>query len=259
MLMPATTAYPSQLTLLNPPPFYSQEINNSSIQQLMPKQSSSPSPQFPNSKLIMPQFINSFNEKPPLTPSMYFWPQELNYDCGKTDLAQIFGFFENNEIKYNQQQQNLQNIQKRKQSSLNGKLSLRSTENNLINLTKQQKNNQSPNTNYNKQLKRIVAVDERAGGGGGGGGSRRYKTPSPQLLRLRREAANARERRRMNHLNLAFDRLRNVLPPNFEEGRRLSKFETLLGAQEYIIKLGEYLEELKKGKRIDKSFLKELK
>uniref|UniRef100_A0A914L8D5 BHLH domain-containing protein n=1 Tax=Meloidogyne incognita TaxID=6306 RepID=A0A914L8D5_MELIC len=145
-------------------------------------------------------------------------------------------------------------------NSLNGKLSLKSTENNLINLTKQQKNNQSPNTNYNKQLKRIVAVDERAGGGGGGGGgSRRYKTPSPQLLRLRREAANARERRRMNHLNKAFDRLRNVLPPNFEEGRRLSKFETLLGAQEYIIKLGEYLEELKKGKRIDKSFLKELK
>ncbi|CAK5088382.1 unnamed protein product [Meloidogyne enterolobii] len=138
----------------------------------------------------MPQFINSFNEKPPLTPSMYLWPQELNYDCGKTDLAQIFGFFENNEIKYNQQQQNLQNIQKRKQSSLNGKLSLRSTENNLINLTKQQKNNQSPNTNYNKQLKRIVAVDERAGvGGGGGGGCRRYKTPSPQLLRLRREVS----------------------------------------------------------------------
>uniref|UniRef100_A0A915P6J5 Uncharacterized protein n=1 Tax=Meloidogyne floridensis TaxID=298350 RepID=A0A915P6J5_9BILA len=191
MLMPATTAYPSQLTLLNPPPFYSQEINNSSIQQIMPKQSSSPSPQFPNNnKLIMPQFINSFNEKPPLTPSMYFWPQELNYDCGKTELAQIFGFFENNEIKYNQQQQqNLQNIQKRKQSSLNGNLSLRSTENNLINLTKQQKNNQSPNTNYNKQLKRIVAVDERAGGCGGGGGSRRYKTPSPQLLRLRREVS----------------------------------------------------------------------
>jgi len=26
MLMPATTAYPSQLTLLNPPPFYSQGI-----------------------------------------------------------------------------------------------------------------------------------------------------------------------------------------------------------------------------------------
>ncbi|CAK5086415.1 unnamed protein product [Meloidogyne enterolobii] len=126
-----------------------------------------------------------------------------------------------------------------------------------MNLTKQQKNNQSPNTNYNKQLKNIAAVDERAGGGGGGGGgggSRRYKTPSPQLLRLRREAANARERRRMNHLNKAFDELRNVLPPNFEEGRRLSKFETLLGAQEYIIKLSEYLEELKKGKRIEKSF-----
>jgi hypothetical protein len=54
---------------------------------------------------------------------------------------------------------------------------------------------------------------------------RRYKTPSPQLLRLRREvrkiqtqiynnenvphfqAANARERRRMNHLNKAFEQV----------------------------------------------------
>lgn len=36
---------------------------------------------------------------------------------------------------------------------------------------------------------------------------RRYKTPSPQLLRVRREAANARERRRMNHLNVAFEQV----------------------------------------------------
>uniref|UniRef100_A0A1I8BB67 Uncharacterized protein n=1 Tax=Meloidogyne hapla TaxID=6305 RepID=A0A1I8BB67_MELHA len=122
----------------------------------------------------MPSFINSFDEKPPLTPSMYFWPQEFNYDCGKTELAQIFGFFENSEIKYNQQQNLQNNFQKRKYSSLNGKSSLRSTENNLI----KQLNNQSP---YNKQLKRI---EER-----GGGGSRRYKTPSPQLLRLRREVS----------------------------------------------------------------------
>lgn len=37
------------------------------------------------------------------------------------------------------------------------------------------------------------------------GGSRRYKTPSPQILRFRREQANARERKRMNSLNSAFD------------------------------------------------------
>lgn len=40
------------------------------------------------------------------------------------------------------------------------------------------------------------------------GGARRYKTPSPQLLRMRRQAANARERRRMNSLNDAFDRVK---------------------------------------------------
>lgn len=42
------------------------------------------------------------------------------------------------------------------------------------------------------------------------GGARRYKTPSPQLLRMRRQAANARERRRMNNLNDAFDRVNLV-------------------------------------------------
>lgn len=38
-------------------------------------------------------------------------------------------------------------------------------------------------------------------------GARRYKTPSPKLLRSRREAANARERKRMNSLNFAFDKV----------------------------------------------------
>ncbi|VDK62721.1 unnamed protein product [Onchocerca ochengi] len=72
------------------------------------------------------------------------------------------------------------------------------------------------------------------------GGSRRYKTPSPQLLRMRRQAANARERRRMNNLNDAFDRLRTVLP-SVGTGRRLSKFETLQMAQQYIDCLAELL------------------
>ncbi|VDP13424.1 unnamed protein product [Onchocerca flexuosa] len=74
------------------------------------------------------------------------------------------------------------------------------------------------------------------------GGSRRYKTPSPQLLRMRRQAANARERRRMNNLNDAFDKLRTVLP-SVGTGRRLSKFETLQMAQQYIDCLAELMEQ----------------
>ncbi|KAI1716353.1 helix-loop-helix DNA-binding domain-containing protein [Ditylenchus destructor] len=72
------------------------------------------------------------------------------------------------------------------------------------------------------------------------GSLRRYKTPSPQLLRIRREAANARERRRMNSLNVAFEQLRTVLP-EMDNGRRLSKYETLQMAQRYIDCLNELL------------------
>ncbi|CAJ0947417.1 unnamed protein product, partial [Mesorhabditis belari] len=70
--------------------------------------------------------------------------------------------------------------------------------------------------------------------------TRRYKTPSPQLLRSRRSAANERERRRMLMLNLAYDKLRTVLP-EMDSGRRLSKFETLLMAQQYIEGLSKIL------------------
>uniref|UniRef100_A0A0N5APG9 BHLH domain-containing protein n=1 Tax=Syphacia muris TaxID=451379 RepID=A0A0N5APG9_9BILA len=72
------------------------------------------------------------------------------------------------------------------------------------------------------------------------GGARRYKTPSPQLLRMRRQAANARERKRMNCLNEAFDQLRTVLP-EMNSGKRLSKFETLQMAQHYIDCLAQML------------------
>lgn len=65
------------------------------------------------------------------------------------------------------------------------------------------------------------------------GGAQRYKTPSPALLRVRRQAANARERKRMNCLNTAFDQLRTVLP-ELDSGRKLSKYETLQMAQQYI-------------------------
>ncbi|XP_037958975.1 basic helix-loop-helix transcription factor amos [Teleopsis dalmanni] len=53
------------------------------------------------------------------------------------------------------------------------------------------------------------------------------------MLKKRRLAANARERRRMNSLNDAFDKLRDVIP-SLGHDRRLSKYETLQMAQAYI-------------------------
>ncbi|CRK93439.1 CLUMA_CG006975, isoform A [Clunio marinus] len=64
--------------------------------------------------------------------------------------------------------------------------------------------------------------------------------PPPEILKKRRVAANARERRRMNNLNFAFDRLRDVVP-NLGNDRKLSKFETLQMAQTYISALNELL------------------
>lgn len=54
-----------------------------------------------------------------------------------------------------------------------------------------------------------------------------------EVLKRRRLAANARERRRMNSLNDAFDRLRDVVP-SLGNDRKLSKYETLQMAQTYI-------------------------
>ncbi|XP_029441135.1 twist-related protein-like [Rhinatrema bivittatum] len=62
-----------------------------------------------------------------------------------------------------------------------------------------------------------------------------------QLLRHRRLAANARERRRMLGLNLAFDQLRSVVPA-LRGPRKLSKSETLQMALVYISALGELLQ-----------------
>ncbi|KAG8228034.1 hypothetical protein J437_LFUL003670 [Ladona fulva] len=74
--------------------------------------------------------------------------------------------------------------------------------------------------------------------------SRRTSTnprgPSVEIVRKRRLAANARERRRMNSLNDAFDRLRDVVP-SLGNDRKLSKFETLQMAQTYIAALHELL------------------
>ena len=76
--------------------------------------------------------------------------------------------------------------------------------------------------------------------------------PSREILKQRRLAANARERRRMEGLNLAFDRLRRVVPAGClpaedgcEDGecRNLSKYDTLQMARTYITALVELLKE----------------
>lgn len=66
--------------------------------------------------------------------------------------------------------------------------------------------------------------------------------PSPNILKRRRLAANARERRRMNGLNDAFDKLREVVP-NLGADHKLSKFETLQMAQTYIATLADILKQ----------------
>ena len=60
-------------------------------------------------------------------------------------------------------------------------------------------------------------------------------------MRHRRDAANARERKRMNGLNDAFERLREVVP-NLNSEQKLSKIETLLMAQTYIKALAKLIE-----------------
>ncbi|XP_043645199.1 basic helix-loop-helix transcription factor amos [Drosophila teissieri] len=63
---------------------------------------------------------------------------------------------------------------------------------------------------------------------------------SPTVQKRRRQAANARERKRMNGLNAAFERLREVVPaPSIDQ--KLSKFETLQMAQSYILALCDLL------------------
>lgn len=73
------------------------------------------------------------------------------------------------------------------------------------------------------------------------GKRRSSKSVSPVVMKKRRLAANARERRRMNNLNNAFDKLRTVLP-SLGNDRQLSKYETLQMAQSYINALYELIQ-----------------
>ncbi|CAH1794208.1 unnamed protein product [Owenia fusiformis] len=68
-----------------------------------------------------------------------------------------------------------------------------------------------------------------------------HKAPGKEVLRKRRVAANARERKRMNSLNVAFDNLRDVVP-GFGADKKMSKYETLQMAQTYINALQELLD-----------------
>ncbi|XP_037042517.1 basic helix-loop-helix transcription factor amos-like [Bradysia coprophila] len=66
-------------------------------------------------------------------------------------------------------------------------------------------------------------------------------SPNIAIMKKRRLAANARERRRMSGLNEAFDKLRDVVP-SLGADHKLSKFETLQMAQTYISALCDLLE-----------------
>lgn len=70
---------------------------------------------------------------------------------------------------------------------------------------------------------------------------RRTKQIPPQVRKKRRLAANARERKRMQSLNDAFDRLRQYLP-SLGDDRQFSKHETLQMAQSYISALCDLLD-----------------
>ena len=100
-------------------------------------------------------------------------------------------------------------------------------------------NNKRRNDNGNKNVaKRKENKEKRKAIG-----QRQQSVPKeiPQeVQKHRRTAANARERRRMNSLNVAFDRLREVVPA-FSSDRKLSKYETLQMAQSYINVLQELL------------------
>uniref|UniRef100_A0A8D0BM52 BHLH domain-containing protein n=1 Tax=Salvator merianae TaxID=96440 RepID=A0A8D0BM52_SALMN len=77
----------------------------------------------------------------------------------------------------------------------------------------------------------------------GGGHWRRYEDEplgGAGIRQRRRLAANARERKRMLVLNVAFDRLRSVVPAVRSE-RKLSKAETLQMAKIYISMLSDLL------------------
>ena len=87
--------------------------------------------------------------------------------------------------------------------------------------------------NTNRSCRQRTSATSRGGAGG---------TCLKKETKLRRRsAANARERKRMMGLNVAFDHLRRVVPP-MENDRKLSKYDTIQMAQTYISALMALLE-----------------
>nr|CAD7433017.1 unnamed protein product [Timema monikensis] len=106
-----------------------------------------------------------------------------------------------------------------------------------------------PTTGREQRKHHRGSSSRRSTRGGGrrrnNGDSRLERPPSPAVMKKRRLAANARERRRMNGLNDAFDRLREVIP-SLGEDHKLSKYETLQMAQTYISALCDLLDREKR-------------
>lgn len=102
-------------------------------------------------------------------------------------------------------------------------------------------NNQSIVKNYTTTSGIIHNQDRKNSRGRRKNVVRSERPASPSVMKRRRLAANARERRRMNGLNEAFDRLRQVIP-SLDAEHKLSKFETLQMAQTYISALRDLLE-----------------
>ena len=61
---------------------------------------------------------------------------------------------------------------------------------------------------------------------GKGGRKKNLHPPTPVIMKHRRNMANARERKRMNGLNDAFERLREVVPNVNTEQVRVSSFSS---------------------------------
>nr|QNN94679.1 atonal transcription factor [Malacoceros fuliginosus] len=116
------------------------------------------------------------------------------------------------------------------------------------------KSQPSPNKQLNQSLKQCKSENTKRAGGKRGRKAAadlngfaddtditdRDHTGSTQQQR-RRLAANARERRRMHSLNVAFDRLRQVVPA-MSKDKQLSKYDTLQMAQTYIAALCDILD-----------------
>ena len=92
---------------------------------------------------------------------------------------------------------------------------------------------QNTSKQINKMKPKTTKVNEKS--------KKKEQAVTDCVMKKRRLAANARERRRMDLLNQGFDRLRTVLPGLGPE-TQLSKYETLQMAQEYINQLAQLLE-----------------